>query len=132
MSFKEKAIAALEELKGDSTGIIAATIEDCQRVIGEITEDASTFKPGMSVWVIERDEDGNAAEVSGYVFLAQCEEVVILSSYVNDYDFEGILAYHVQNTAEDYDTHLCVFPAEDCYLSRKECEAAFEAEQEGT
>lgn len=40
MTFKEKAISALEELKGDSTGIIAATIEDCQRVIGDIPEDS--------------------------------------------------------------------------------------------
>ena len=36
---KEEAIAALEELKGDCTGVIAATIEDCQRVIGEMPED---------------------------------------------------------------------------------------------
>lgn len=39
MSFKEKALAALEELKGDTTGIIAATIEDCQQVIRDIPED---------------------------------------------------------------------------------------------
>lgn len=39
MNFKLRAIAALEDLKGDCTGIIAATIEDCQRVIGDIPED---------------------------------------------------------------------------------------------
>ena len=39
MISKIKAIAALEELKGDSTGIIAATIEDCQKVIGEMVEE---------------------------------------------------------------------------------------------
>ena len=39
MSFKEKALAALEELKGDTTGIIAATIEDCEKVIRDIPED---------------------------------------------------------------------------------------------
>ena len=38
MSFKEKALAALEELKGDTTGIIAATIEDCEKVIRDIPE----------------------------------------------------------------------------------------------
>ena len=36
---KEKVIAALEEYKGDSTGLIAATIEDCQRVVREMGED---------------------------------------------------------------------------------------------
>lgn len=39
MISKTKAIAALEELKGDCTGIIAATIEDCQKVIGEMAEE---------------------------------------------------------------------------------------------
>ena len=39
MISKTKAIAALEELKGDSTGVIAATIEDCQKVIGEMEDD---------------------------------------------------------------------------------------------
>ena len=28
------------------------------------------FTPGMPVWVIDRDEDGNACGFSGYVFLA--------------------------------------------------------------
>lgn len=30
---KDAVIAALEELKGDSIGLIAATIEDCQKVV---------------------------------------------------------------------------------------------------
>lgn len=74
----------------------------------------ANFTPGMPVWVIERDEDGN----------------VIASSRVNGYDFDDILAYHVQRTAEDYDTQLCVFPDEDYYVSKKDCEADFVAEQE--
>lgn len=36
---KERVIAALEEYKGDSIGVIAATIEDCQRVVAEMAED---------------------------------------------------------------------------------------------
>lgn len=39
MISKTKEIAALEELKGDCTGIIAATIEDCQKVIGDMAEE---------------------------------------------------------------------------------------------
>lgn len=88
------------------------------------------FTPGMPVWVIERDEYGNAAEISGYIFLAHVEGVVILSPYIENYDLDGILAYHVQCTAEEYDTHLSVFPDEDCYASKDDCEAAFETEQE--
>lgn len=36
---KETVIAALEEYKGDCTGVIAATIEDCQRVVAEMAVD---------------------------------------------------------------------------------------------
>lgn len=33
---KERVIAVLEEYKGDSTGLIAATVEDCQKVVREM------------------------------------------------------------------------------------------------
>lgn len=90
----------------------------------------SRFTPGMPVWVIERDADGAAQGVSGYIFIAHVECVVILSSYVNDFDFYDILAYHVQCTVEEYDTDLCVFPDEDCFISKDACNAAFNAELE--
>ena len=89
------------------------------------------FTPGMPVWVIARDEYGNADEISGYIFLAHVEGVVILSPHIEDYDLGGILACHVQCTEEDYYTHLCVFPDEDCYVRKKDCEADFKREQEG-
>ena len=90
----------------------------------------SRFTPGMPVWVIERDEAGNADGISGYVFIAHVEGVVILSSYIEDYDLDGILAYHVQCTAEEYDTDLCVFPDEDCFINKDACKASFNAELE--
>lgn len=89
------------------------------------------FVPGMPVWVIQRDEDGVADEVAGYVFLAHVNNVVILSHYVNDYDFDNILEYHVQCTAEEYDTDLCVFPYNDCYSNREDCKTDFMAEVNG-
>lgn len=36
---KERVIAALEEYKGDSTGLIAMTVEDCQRAVREMAAD---------------------------------------------------------------------------------------------
>lgn len=89
------------------------------------------FTPGMPVWVIERDEDGNADAISGYIFLAQVEGVVILSAHIEDYDLGGILEYHIQCTVEDYDTNLSVFPDEDCYVRKEDCEADFKMEQDG-
>lgn len=86
------------------------------------------IKPGAEVWVLERDEDGAPCDISGYMFLAQSGESVIVSPYINGMKrFDDILAYHEQETAENYDTALAVFPAEDCFTTR---EAAFAARDE--
>lgn len=89
------------------------------------------FKPGQSVYVVERDEDGNACETTGYMFLAKSADAVILSSYINDLEtLEETLLYHIQQTAEDYDTHLAVFPASDCYETLDQAEKALAKETE--
>lgn len=89
-----------------------------------------TFVPGQPVWIVERDEDGYACEMSGYVFLAATAlDAVIVSSYINDLeDVEDIVAYHIEQTVEDYDTHLAVFPAADCYADRDEATTALAVE----
>ncbi len=83
--------------------------------------------PGTEVWVVERDEDGCAADVSGFMFLAKAGDAVILTPYINDLDnAQDTLAYHMQETAENYYTNLAVFPADDCYTTREEAEKALE------
>lgn len=89
------------------------------------------FTPGEPVYVVERDEDGNACETSGYMFLAKSADAVILSPYINDLDtLEETLEYHIEQTAEDYDTHLAVFPAADCYENLDLATKALNAEKE--
>lgn len=89
------------------------------------------FTPGQSVYVVERDEDGNACETTGYMFLAKSAGAVILSSYINDMEtLEETLQYHIEQTAEDYDTNLAVFPASDCYETLHQAETALEKETE--
>ena len=88
------------------------------------------IEPGAEVWVLERDEDGTPCDISGYMFLASSGESVIVSPYINGMeDLEDILAYHEQETAENYDTDLAVFPVEDCFTTR---EAAFAARVDQT
>lgn len=85
--------------------------------------------PGAEVWVVERDEDGCAVDVSGYMFLAKAGDAVILTAYINDLDnAQDILAYHMQETAKNYDTDLVVFHADDCYTTCEEAEAALKQE----
>lgn len=87
------------------------------------------LNPGEDVWIVERDEDGNACEMSGYMFLAEVADAVIVTSYIYDLEsLEDTIAYHIEQTAEDYDTHLAVFPAADCYADREEAEAALNTE----
>lgn len=84
---------------------------------------------GAEVWAVERDKSGVACEVSGYMFLAEVAGFVIASSYINGMEhIEGILAYHAQETAENYDTDLAVFPAEDCWPTQEAAHAALNSE----
>lgn len=55
-------IAALEEYKGDSIGLIAATIEDCQRVVAEMAVE------DRWVPVTERLPDKMGQYVCRYIF----------------------------------------------------------------
>lgn len=87
------------------------------------------IEAGSVVWAVERDEEGIACEVSGYMFIAEVADFVIASGYINGMThIEGILAYHAQETAENYDTDLVVFPAVDCWPTKEAALAAFEEE----
>lgn len=81
--------------------------------------------PGEEAWVVERDEDGYAVDVSCYMFLAKAGDAVILTAYVNNLtNVQDTLAYHMMETAANYDTDLAVFPADDCYSTREDAEKA--------
>lgn len=76
------------------------------------------FEPGQPVWIVERDEDGEAYDIAGYVFLAEVAGYAILSPYVNDIDdLEYLLDYHRRETASDFDADLPVVLLSDCFAS---------------
>lgn len=97
---KELVIAALEEYKGDCTGIIAATIEDCQRVIGEMAEDDGWIP------VTERlptEEEWLEAQNSSFLCLvhipvpggvANERMMVIPYTPYNGWECEGVIIVH--------------------------------------
>jgi hypothetical protein len=90
---------------------------------------SKNFTPGEEVWVVERDEAENATGVAGFVFLAEVEGAVIVSPYINGRrDLEDLLEYHIEETAENYDTDLSVFPSRDCFGIREEAKDAYKAE----
>lgn len=87
---------------------------------------------GAEVAVVERDEVGEAVETSKYMFLAVAKEFVICSAFINcgggEKGIDGTLLHHAQETAENYETDLCVFPIEDCYETIDEAKEVFALE----
>ena len=54
----------------------------------------------------------------------------MVSSYIGSRDdIESTLAYHIEETAENYDTDLAVFPAEDCYTTKEAAMTALREEK---
>lgn len=79
---KKQVIDALEELKGDSTGLIAATIEDCQKVVMELPEGERSAKGNGPANEIIADlrrctpEGGSCAECPFGIYGASCVEML--------------------------------------------------------
>lgn len=87
------------------------------------------FEPGQEVWIVERDEDGEAVDISGYVFLAEVAGYAILSPYVNECgDLEYLLDYHRRETASDFDADLPVVLLSDCFASLTAARHALDGE----
>lgn len=78
---------------------------------------------GDTVYIIER-EDGEAEDYTGYMFLAQTANAVIVTPFINDYDVEETIEDLIQETAETMDVDLCVFPLEDCYTTKEDAKTA--------
>ena len=87
------------------------------------------FTVGDHIWVIDR-EDGEAVDVSCVQYMANCQNFVIATAFINDYDFDETLEYHISETQERFDTELKVYPEEDCFPTREEAEKALK-EREG-
>lgn len=95
----------------------------------ELIQKVSQLRPGAEVFVLERDDEEKACEVSGYMLLAVVKDAVIVSAYINDLDaIESTLDYHIRETAENYDTDLAVFPLKDCYSSSYDAHTALDLE----
>ena len=81
-------------------------------------------KAGDTVWVVERNEGGEAVDVSWYVFLAKVRKAVVVSPALGESDIDTLLKFQMEQTAESYHGYLAVFSADDCFSTREEAEAA--------
>lgn len=76
------------------------------------------FKVGDEVWVVEEDD------VTCYMFLAKSKGCIIATSWINDYNLDEIIEYHIAETQDNCDTDLAVFPDECCFATKEEAEKA--------
>lgn len=86
-------------------------------------------KVGDEIWVIDR-EDGEAVDISCIQFLAKSKGCIIGTAWINDYDLDETLEFHISETQNNVDTDLKVYPNEDCFLTREEAEKALEGYKE--
>lgn len=80
-------------------------------------------KVGDEIWVIDR-EDGEAVDISCIQFLAKFKGCIIGTAWINDYDLDETLEFHINETQNNVDTDLKVYPDEDCFLTKEEAEKA--------
>ena len=117
------------EIKGSKSEIIIDKTKELTERLCNKGVVFQPFKPGDDVYVIERDESDKAVDYSGYMCIAVSENAVVLSSYINDLeDIADTLEYHIKETAENFDTHLAVFPLGDCYATAEDAKKAIDDE----
>lgn len=117
------------EIKDSKSEIIIDKTKELTARLYEKGVTFQRFKPGDDVYAIERDENDKAVDYSGYMCIAVSENAVVLSSYINDLeDIADTLEYHIKETAENFDTHLAVFPLGDCYSTAEEAKKAIDDE----
>ena len=79
------------------------------------------FKPGDLIWVIEKDEYGDVAEVSVFLFMAKCSNYIICCSKYNSCEsFEEQLE-EMANESEEYQgIDVYMFKKEYCFKTQDE------------
>lgn len=83
------------------------------------------FSPGQVVWVVEKDEDGNPCDVTGYVFVTSINNVALVSPVINGSTaIDDILRENVRRTAMECAGFLGAYPIADCYESKETAEKA--------
>ena len=123
-------LAAIEDILGDEYDL------DRLRELAQADRDGrcvvQKFTPGSEVWIVERDENGEATEASGFVFVVSVSGVAIVSPSINDCsDIDFILSDFVEETASSFSGDFSGYPISDCYKSHEEAEAALRREQDG-
>lgn len=93
----------------------------------------NNLKADSEVNVVERDGFGEAYEATGYFFIAEIHGYVLCSPHIirggrTLDDIDEVLEYFSEQTAEQEEADIYVFPAEDCYKTIQEAKEALNTE----
>ena len=87
------------------------------------------FSPGQVVWAVERNEDGEAVDFYGYVFVTSLRGVALVSPKINgSSEIDVILMDQVESRISSSGGSIEAYPIDDCYLTREEAEKALKGE----
>ena len=73
-------------------------------------------KVGDEIWVVEEDD------ITCYMFLAKSKGCIIATSWINDYDIDETIEYHINETQDNQETDLVVYPEEYCFATKAQAE----------
>lgn len=124
-------LAAIEDILGEEYDL--ERLRELAQADRERRCVVQKFAPGSEVWVVDRDEDGEATEVSGVVFVVSVSDVAIVSPSINGCsDLDFILGDFVEETASSFSGDFSGYPLSDCYKSHEDAEAALRRERDGS
>lgn len=88
---------------------------------------------GDEVAVVERDGFGEVCDASKYFFITEIHGYVLCSPHIirggrTLDDIDEVLEYFSEQTAEQEEADIYVFPAEDCYKTIQEAKEALNTE----
>lgn len=87
------------------------------------------FSPGQVVWAVERNEDGEAVDFYGYVFVTSLRGIALVSPKINgSSEIDVILMDQVESRISSSGGSIEAYPIDDCYLTREEAEKALKGE----
>lgn len=90
------------------------------------------FSPGQTVWIVERDEDDEAYDFSGYVFVTSLRGIVLVSPRINwSSEIDVILMEQIKSRINCSGGSIEAYPADDCYLTREAAEQALGSDNNG-
>ena len=82
---------------------------------------SKNFEPNSSVWVIERDINGDVIDICNYVFIEALMGYALLSPHINYLKkLEEILQYYYESSCLNYSSGIIVVRLDDCFSSKEE------------